>query len=534
MQANLVPQHNHHPVRNIIPDLQPRNQNTWVHLNVQMSGDSRIALGAVGMARKHSVQDEHHGVIVSAPKGSFTQTDDVNAKRNWVDQRLGGLLTTHNVKNHTLAYQTDADDPHKSRGESLGDWRTGVNRGDTDYRRSQQQNVHRVFQTGGIGRLIERKENQGTLVETRLRGSLVADYQQNLPDATQAPAKPLVDRFTAQNNRNTWVFWFKGDPRQSDPAVNPADVTARNRNMNTIQQAKTEHWLSADAALNVVNTRGGGEWAIAGSPSAAEYQALRARLPASAMDATVGALRGAGYQDLGQQYGFFASFASNMVHFGGRSGHLEPLGAMGIKTRYFEEAGNGQADRELAHNRGNQLERITLQGSTSAVGLQSLAHGWLAPTGYWREMPDNREQEFDVEIARIRRQLGPVNNADRADFYRQYLAQRNPNVPSRLRPPVLWKYLQRDGSWKKVTQEQKNQLEQLAREAYTLGNGTRVTLRTWQNFYTDYLSNSDPYLGPDARAHTSAGRYGGDLTNQQAISNADIQTITAGLTTASA
>lgn len=32
-----------------------------------------------------------------------------------------------------------------------------------------------------------------------------------------------------------------------------------------------------------------------------------------------------------------------MTHFGGRSGHLEPIGAMGIKAVYFEEAGNQQA-----------------------------------------------------------------------------------------------------------------------------------------------------------------------------------------------
>lgn len=338
-------------------DLKKKVDNNWVHFNIQMSGDSRMAIAGVGLAIKNEKRDNvYNGLLVSVPKDTEktegTEVDTVNKK-------LYGLIDTHGVKDRTEVYATSADNPHDSRKEALSDWKDLS----PDKNNFKKYDLN-VFQTGLIGSYINYYEKLPT--DKSLKDSLVEDY------GADGQETPLGQKLKALNSPGNAVMWFKGDPTESAA-------------INSLQTAKTEHWMSAGMGNKVIAKLAvEKKVAIAGSITDVMKTALGDNVTGN-NQFTTDKLIDAGYDRIGKQYGFFNQYSDKMTHFGGRSGHLEPIAAMGIKTLYFEEAGNGQAGRNVHIGKDSAMDKVVIDGVGSLGGVVSKALSWMKNDGtYWQ------------------------------------------------------------------------------------------------------------------------------------------------------
>ncbi|OQW41061.1 MAG: hypothetical protein A4S08_12925 [Proteobacteria bacterium SG_bin4] len=374
--------------------LSKKKFNNWVHFNIQMSGDSRMAVAGVGLANQNETKNYvYNGLMVSVPKDT---EHDKSTDADYVDQKLYGLLSTHSVKDKTEVYATAASNPHESRQESLNTWK------------GQSEKEPHVYQTGKIEELINWYEH--SKYGNSLKDQLIKDYGR---DGVETD---LGKKLKSLNSAGNAVLWFKGDPSESGA-------------INSLQTAKTEHWLSAGAGNTIISKIAkGSKYAIAGSLTDGMKVALAGNLT-SDNQFTVDKLNGAGYTNLGKQYGFFNQYSDKMTHFGGRSGHLEPIAAMGIKTVYFEEEGNSQAGRTVGMGKNNAMSKVVVSGVGGLGGVISKALSWMkpdgeyyggkrGPTGDQVTLMDNIVHQWlklDVSVV--------VGNAQRKDFYEKFVAK---------------------------------------------------------------------------------------------------------------
>lgn len=374
--------------------LRKKKYNNWVHFNIQMSGDSRMAVAGVRLANQNETRKNYYsGLIVSVPK----DTDhEESTDADYVDKKLYGLLSTHSVKDKTEVYATSASNPHDSRQEALETWKGKSNK------------EPRVYQTGKVEELIKYYEKLES--DKSLKDTLIADYGHD--DAETE----LGGKMKALNSAGNAVLWFKGDPAESGA-------------INSLQTAKTEHWLSAGAGNKIISKIAEEKkFAIAGSLTGGMEGALSDNLT-SDNRFTADKLNEAGYNNLGKQYGFFNQYSDKMTHFGGRSGHLEPIAAMGIKTVYFEEEGNSQADRTVGMGKNNAMSKVVVSGVGGLGGVVSKALSWMKPDGeyYGGKRGPTVDQvtlmdgivhqwlKLDVSVV--------VGNAQRKDFYEKFVAK---------------------------------------------------------------------------------------------------------------
>lgn len=357
----------------------------FVHFNIQMSGDSRLAVASVGHAQKNETGAFTNGLIVSVPRG----TDDGGATpHTYVDRKLYGSLSSAGVGDtDTKIYATTAANPHESRTESLNNWRGWQSRYQPPLPRRRLPGRHigwNVYQTGGVSEYVTKYENLGA-GDQSLKTSLEQDYGVKddaglAIDETRPAAGVLGGLLSSFNQSGKVVLWFKGDPTLSG-------------SVNSLQTAKTEHWLGADAGVKIINKLGVGNVVIAGTLSVG-YKTILDRLITNANQYfTVDKLQAAGLNNIADQYGFFYRYGANMTHFGGRSGNLEPLAALGLNTIYFEEKGNGQANRDLHIGADNHIDKVVIDGVTSSAGIVSKGVSWLNPrTGLYRTgSPENAD-----------------------------------------------------------------------------------------------------------------------------------------------
>jgi len=385
--------------------LNRKARNNFVHFNLQMSGDARMAIAGVGLANKNEARNNvYNGLIVSVPKDT---EKGVDTDQDFVDKKLYGLLSTHNVKDKTSVYATSDANVHNSRSEGLGDWSSKYQKADPGSR------ALNVFQTGKIHPYIDYYEKVQDA--TSLKDSLEADYSAGLPDDTEEN-KAFRENLDGKNKAGNVVFWFKGDPAES-------------ASINSVQTAKTEHWFSAAAGATVID-RLGRDYAVAGGLTGNQEGILGNRLK-TANDYRSDKLKDKGYDKMGKQYGFFAAHSHKMTHFGGRSGHLEPLGAMGIKTVYFEEKGNSQAGRNVKIGKDSALEKVVITGLTGIPGLVSKALSWIKSDGSWRENGASLDQKAYVDTF-VNKWLGLLPNnvvktSNRKHFYNRFLKGQDKN-----------------------------------------------------------------------------------------------------------
>ena len=383
--------------------LKPKTYNNWVHFNIQMSGDSRMAVAGVKLANiNEKSSDVYNGLIVSVPKNiDHAESDD----SGFVDKTLHGLLSTHGVKDKTKVYSTATANPNESRTQALGTWKL------------KQKNVDpgklalNLFQTGRIARFIDHYENVDSAKS--LKDTLTEDYGKDEEET------PLGLKLKSLNSPGNAVLWFKGDPSESAA-------------INSLQTAKTEHWLSAGGANKIISKIAmGKKFAIAGSLTSSMEAALGDNLKEENRF-TQDKLTEAGYTTIGKQYGFFNQYGSQMTHFGGRSGHLEPLGAMGIKTVYFEEEGNQQAGREVKIGKDSKLEKVTITGVGGLPGVISKAITWINPaTGDYYNRPGRTPSvgQKNLMDSIIRQWLNIQKRTtttleDRVRFYRTFIEKK--------------------------------------------------------------------------------------------------------------
>ncbi|MER0172002.1 MAG: hypothetical protein DU489_15665 [Nitrosomonas sp.] len=374
--------------------LEKKEFNNWVHFNIQMSGDSRMAVAGVKLANQNETRNNYYnGLIVSVPKNT---DHEESTDADYVDKKLYGLLSTHSVKDKTEVYATSASNPHDSRQEALGTWENRFNK------------EPRVYQTGKIEKLINEYEKFKS--DKSLKDTLIADYGHDDVETG------LGGKMKALNSAGNAVLWFKGDPAESGA-------------INSLQTAKTEHWLSAGAGNKIISKIAKEKkFAIAGSLTGSMEGALSANLT-SENRFTADKLSEAGYNNLGKQYGFFNQYSDKMTHFGGRSGHLEPIAAMGIKTVYFEEEGNSQAGRTVGMGKNNAMSKVVVSGVGGLSGVVSKALSWMKPDGKYYggkrgpsvdqvTLMDNIVHQWlklDVSVV--------VGNAQRKDFYEKFVAK---------------------------------------------------------------------------------------------------------------
>lgn len=375
--------------------LRKKKFNNWVHFNIQMSGDSRMAVAGVRLAGQNETRDNYYnGLIVSVPK----DTDHAESTdADYVDKKLYGLLSTHSVKDKTEVYATSASNPHDSRQEALETWKGRSNK------------EPRVYQTGKVEELINEYEKLPS--DKSLKDTLIQDYGH---DGVETD---LGKKLKSLNSAGNAVLWFKGDPAESGA-------------INSLQTAKTEHWLSAGAGNKIISKIAKGKkFAIAGSLAGGMESALSDNLTSNNRF-TADKLNEAGYTNLGKQYGFFNQYSDKMTHFGGRSGHLEPIAAMGIKTVYFEEEGNSQAGRTVGMGKNNAMSKVVVSGVGGLGGVISKALSWMQPDGGYysgtrgpsgdqETLMDNIVHQWlklDVSVA--------VDKNKRKEFYETFVAKK--------------------------------------------------------------------------------------------------------------
>lgn len=370
-------------------------RNNWVHFNIQMSGDSRMAIAGVKLANQNEGRSTvYSGLIVSVPKDTDAGT---KTPVDYVDGRLNGLLSTHGVKSKTKVYATTADNPHESRTESLGSW--GHNK--------PGQKLY-FYQTGKIEQLIDFYENSPIRGAKSLKDTLASDYGKDRAETA------LGRKLKALNAAGNAVLWFKGDPAEAGA-------------INSLQTAKTEHWLSAGVGNKIIaNIAEGKKFAIAGTLTGSMVTALGDKLTADNRF-TTDKLTEAGYNNLGKQYGFFNQYSAKMTHFGGRSGHLEPIASMGIKTVYFEEAGNGQSSRSVGIGKDNKMSKVVINGVGGLGGVVSKALSWMKPNGDYydgeRGPSDEQKTLMDNIVAQWLATDDAVEKSTRKQFYETFVAK---------------------------------------------------------------------------------------------------------------
>lgn len=374
--------------------LKKKKYNNWVHFNIQMSGDSRMAVAGVGLANKNEEKNYvYNGLMVSVPKDT---EHDKTTDADYVDQKLYGLLSTHSVKDKTEVYATAASNPHESRKESLNTWK------------GQSDDEPHVYQTGKIEELINWYEH--SKYGNTLKDQLIKDYGH---DAVETD---LGKKLKSLNSTGNAVLWFKGDPSESGA-------------INSLQTAKTEHWLSAGAGNKIISKIAKEKkFAIAGSLTGGMEGALSGNLT-SDNRFTADKLNEAGYNNLGKQYGFFNQYSDKMTHFGGRSGHLEPIAAMGIKTVYFEEEGNDQTGRTVGIGKNNAMSKVVVSGVGGLGGVVSKALAWMRSDGRYHDKKGGPSEDQKKLMDNIVHQWlkldksAVVFNRQRKEFYEKFVAK---------------------------------------------------------------------------------------------------------------
>ncbi|MBX3616320.1 hypothetical protein [Nitrosomonas sp.] len=374
--------------------LRKKRFNNWVHFNIQMSGDSRMAVAGVGLANQNETKNYvYNGLMVSVPKDT---EHDKSTDADYIDQKLYGLLSTHSVKDKTEVYATAASNPHESRQESLNTWK------------GKSESEPHVYQTGKIEELINWYEQ--SKYGNSLKDQLIKNYGHDDVETS------LGKKLKSLNSAGNAVLWFKGDPSESGA-------------INSLQTAKTEHWLSAGAGNTIISKIAkGSKYAIAGSLADGMKVALAGNLT-SDNQFTVDKLNEAGYTNLGKQYGFFYQYSDKMTHFGGRSGHLEPIAAMGIKTVYFEEEGNSQAGRTVGMGKNNAMNKVVVSGVGGLGGVISKALSWMQSNGKYyggKRGPSVDQATLMDNIVRqwLKLDLSAViGNAQRKEFYEKFVAK---------------------------------------------------------------------------------------------------------------
>lgn len=345
----------------------------FVHFNIQMSGDSRLAVASVGHAKKNETRDDiTNGLIVSVPK----DTDDGGTSPYaWVNNKLYGALASAGVgADDTQVYATESSNPHQSRTESLGHWRGWHSSFYFARGGVKTWQGWNVYQTGGVADYVAKYETDD---DNSFKSSLEQDYGVKDAEGAEvadgnAKSRALGAKLATYNVAGNVVLWFKGDPTLSG-------------SMNSLQTAKTEHWLGASAGKRIIDAYGADKVVIAGTVSPGYKAILEKSIANADQYFTVDKLQAADLTEIGKQYGFFYRYGPKMTHFGGRSGNLEPLAALGLNTIYFEEKGSGQAGRDLHIGKDNKIKKTVIDGVTSSAGAISKGVSWInAQTGAYR------------------------------------------------------------------------------------------------------------------------------------------------------
>jgi hypothetical protein len=297
-----------------------------IHVNEQMSGDARMALlTAVKGARMNADKGERPLVLLSSP---------LNEK----ESRLYTLATGMGIKaNQIRFWKTDSSEPNGSRTEALE-----VGRDLSEF----------VVQTGRVHELwlaltdLQAEINGKVSSAARTRdevsqGAWTGDERVKEVGRKKSVVSDIIAQVGggAPWNKEALVIWFK---------EKRSDMTGK----NTLGQAKLQHFMGGEFAGDVVKYAGFTNVVVAGAVTGSRRQNILDRLALVSSVATVTDLTqermDKAKADLMAQYAFWAEpQAGSWVHVGGRSGHLEPLAAMGLSVAYMEEEGNGQGRRRV-------------------------------------------------------------------------------------------------------------------------------------------------------------------------------------------
>lgn len=88
-----------------------------------------------------------------------------------------------------------------------------------------------------------------------------------------------------------------------------AQFQNKSRSINSLQIAKTEHWLSAGAEAKIISKLAGKKFALAGGLTANQIGILGSKV-SDDTQFTSDKLSSNGYDNLGKQYGFFARYTN--------------------------------------------------------------------------------------------------------------------------------------------------------------------------------------------------------------------------------